>query len=176
MIGNPAYTGTLITAQASGSALTNSTTPTSLLPAAAKYTIPANGIAYIGQKLKIRAWGQITTTTGTNNMTFSVYMGGSPLAASQAVADLASLTASTWMVEFDLTCQTLGASANFAFSGLAYGLTAVNAVTLIPATSPTTSSTFNSAAANVLDFYGTWSTATSSDSITLTQFEVISSN
>ena len=176
MIGNPAYTGTLITAQGSGSALTNSTTPTSLLPAAAKYTIPANGIAYIGQKLKIRAWGSITTTTGTNNITLTIYMGGSVLYASQAIVALASLTGSTWMAEFDLTCQTLGASANFAVSGIAYGLTAVNAVTLIPATSPTTTSTFNSATANVLDFYGTWSTASSSDSITLTQFEVISSN
>jgi hypothetical protein len=176
MIGNPAYTGTLVTAQVSGAALSNTTTPTSLLPAAAKYTIPANGIAYIGQKLKIRAWGAITTTTGTNNMTLSVYMGGSSLAASQALVALASLSGSTWMVEFDLTCQTLGASANFAFSGVAYGFTAVNAITMIPATTPTASSTFNSATANVLDFYGTWSTPSASDSITLTQFEVISDN
>ena len=175
-IGNNAYSQTLITAQASGPALTNTVTATSLLPAAAKYTLPAGAISYIGQKLRLRVWGQITTTTGTNNMTFSIYFGGALLYASQAIVDLASLTNSTFMLEFDLTAQTLGASANFAVSGIAYGLTAINAVTLIPATSPTTSSTFNSATANIVDFYGTWSTASASDSIQVTQYELISPN
>jgi hypothetical protein len=175
MIGNPAYTGTLITVQASGSAYLNSATATSLLPAAAKYTIPANGIAYIGQKLKIRAWGQISTT-GTPTITFSVYLGGSTCMASQAITTSSGLSAVTWMVEFDATCQTIGASAAFAFSGVAYGITAATAITMIPASSPTTSSTFNSAAANAIDFYGTWGTSSSSNTITLTQFEVISDN
>lgn len=175
MIGNPAYTGTLITAQASGSALANSTTATSLLPAAAKYTIPANGIAYVGQKLRVRAWGSISTT-GTPTILFSVYMGGSSLAASQAITTGSGLSAVTWMVEFDMTCQTIGTSANFAFSGFALGIGAATTLAMIPANTPTTSSTFNSTTANVLDFYGTWGTSSASNTITLTQFELFSDN
>lgn len=49
----------LISAQVDGAALSNTTTATSLLPAQAKLTLPANTLQYIGQIFRVRASGRI---------------------------------------------------------------------------------------------------------------------
>src|SRR5690349_2031599 len=51
--------------QADGSALASSTTPTSLLPAAAKYKLWANYFESLGKAIRIRAHGRVSTLVTT---------------------------------------------------------------------------------------------------------------
>lgn len=176
-LGNPAYTQTLVTAQASGAAVGNTTTPTSLLPAPAVYTLPANSMAYIGQKLRLRASGQISTT-GTPTITFTIYLSGAAFCASQAITTGSGLSSVTWTLDLELTMRALGSgtSANAMFTGVAYGVAGATAVTQIPASSPAVSSGFSSVQANTLDLFATWGTANASNTLTLVQYELISPN
>src|SRR5258708_32575852 len=73
------YYNSLVTMQAAGPNLTASTTATSLLNAQAKVTLPAGFFAYAGQKLLVRAQGQIgnvVTTPGTLTLTFNLGSAG----------------------------------------------------------------------------------------------------
>lgn len=178
MIGNPTYSGTLVTAQANGSALSGSTSATSLLPTQAVYTIPAAGFDYIGQQLKVRAQGIITTAASSpGTLTLSLYLAGATWCASQAMSLATSLTNSTWEVEFLVTIRALGTgtSANAMFIGKAFGITSATGFVMIPATSPAVSSGFNSQQANTLDFFATFSSS-ATNAMTLEQYEVMSPN
>ena len=65
---------TLISAQGDGSQLSNSTSPTSILPAAAKFSLPANSMS-IGQVYRITALGRLSnvvTTPGTLTLTAGI--------------------------------------------------------------------------------------------------------
>lgn len=176
-LGNNAFAQRLVTAQASGSALANSSTATSLLPTAAVYTLPANFFSYIGQTIHIEAYGVISTTS-TPTITFSMYLAGASICASQAITTGSGLASVTWKVEMDATVQAVGSgtTAKLAFSGVAFGIAAATSVTLIPATSPGQGTGFNSTQANALDFFGTWGTSSASNTITLTQYFVDSMN
>ena len=77
---------TLITAQVDGSSLSNSTTATSILPAQAKFTLPANTLN-IGQSLRIKAAGRlsnIVTTPGT--LTLDIKFGSTIIFGGGAVS------------------------------------------------------------------------------------------
>lgn len=63
----PGYNQTLITAQIDGTAITNASAATSLLPPSARWVMPANYM-YIGKRLKFEARGRLSnlvTTPGT---------------------------------------------------------------------------------------------------------------
>lgn len=176
--GNPAYSQTVITAQANGPALSGSTSATSLLPTPAVYTIPANAFSYIGQQLKVRAQGIITTAASTpGTLTLALYLAGSSWCASQAMSLATSLTNSTWEAEFLVTIRALGngTNANAMFIGKSFGITGATSFVMIPATSPAVSSGFNSVQANALDFFATFSSS-ATNAMTLEQYEVIAPN
>ena len=103
---------TLITAQGDGSALSNTTTPTSILPAAAKLLVPGN-LLKIGDIIRIRALMRISTAASTpGTLTFDVRAGTSTVifngGASPTVATSASnLTAD---LEAYLTVRSIGTS------------------------------------------------------------------
>lgn len=109
----------LITSQVDGSAVT-AASATSLLPAAAVYTLPANW-AQIGRRLQIKATGRISsviTTPGTAR--FDVRLGGTVVFDGLAVL-LDSVAAHTnvgWVLEINLTCRAIGATGNFFGQGL----------------------------------------------------------
>lgn len=166
----------LATAETSGAALANSTTPTSLLPTAAVYTLPANFVD-VGSSFRVKASG-VFSTTGTPTLTLSLYLAGSTFCASQAITTASGATTTTWSVEFNLTVRAIGSgtTANAMFSGLAAGVTSATALTMIPATSPAVGSGFNSTQANAWDFYATWGTASASNTIQLVQYSLESLN
>jgi len=179
---------TLITSQVDSTALTSSTSATTILPPAARLTLPANYF-YIGKKLRIKFHGRLSnlvTTPGT--LTIDVRMGPtSNIVVFNGGAMQMSTTAHTNVPvvgEISLTCRAIGAStsANFMGQGIvtsqALSLTAVAdstttpATLLMPNTAPAVGTGFDSTVAVVVDLFGTFSVNSASNSITIHQYSV----
>jgi hypothetical protein len=188
---NNQYAAALISAITAGSALTNSTTPTSLLPTAALYQLPPNFLM-IGSVLRITASYQVTnvvTTPGT--LTLDVRFNSTPIVVFNGGAMQMSTTAHTnlpmW-VQILLTCRSVGngTAATLMGQGIAtsqcLSLTAVAdstttpATLLMPNTAPTVGTGFNSVTTNQVDHFATFSVTTATTSITLQQYLLESVN
>jgi len=167
------WSETLVSSQISGNNLTASVTATSLIPAAARYTLPPNFMA-IGKVLRIKFAGQlgnIVTTPGT--LTLDVRMGPtSNIIVFNGGAMQLSSTAHTTlpiMGEILLTCRAIGGgtTANLMGQGIvtaqSLSLTAVAdsattpATLLIPNTTPGVGTGFDSTVSMVVDLFGTFS-------------------
>lgn len=179
----------LVSANASGANLTGSTSATSILPAAAVFTLPANFFT-VGKMLKIIAAGQlgnIVTTPGT--LTLDVFLGGSVVAFNGGAMQLSSTAHTTlpFFLEILLTCRAIGSgtTANLMGQGRmtaqALSLTAVAdstttpATLLLPNTTPAVGTGFNSNAAQSVDLRGTFSLS-NANAITLHQYALIALN
>lgn len=180
---------TLITAQVNGSALSNTTTATSILPGAAKFTLPAN-VLQIGTKLILRAQGTISTVVTTpGNMTFDVRFGSVVVWNGAATAlNVTAQTNATWDLEVNLICRSIGASTTATMLGVgkwisraslnapAVGTTTGVGTVLLPDTAPAAGTGFDSTSAQIIDLFSTWSVANASNSITLHQYELVLCN
>lgn len=179
------YVQSLIAAQVDGSALSNSVAATSLLPASAKYTFPANYFDFIGRTLRIKAAGRVSnivTTPGT--LTLDLRLGATVIFNGGAMQ--LSTTAHTnvpWWWEVMLTVRAVGSSANFmgqsVFMSQAANISSADSTTghsllLAPNSAPAVGNNFDSTAAQQLDLFGTFSIANAGNSVTLHQFEVLS--
>lgn len=179
----------LITSQTDGSALSASVTATSLLPGQAKVTLPAGFFNAPGKAVRITFAGRLSnlvTTPGT--LTLDVRMGPtSNIVVFNGGAMQMSTTAHTnvpIMGDILLTCRAVGSgtSANLMGQGRvtsqALSLTAVAdstttpATLLMPNTAPAVGTSFDSTVAMVVDFFGTFSVNSGSNSITIHQFLV----
>lgn len=173
------YQATLITAEGDGSALTNSTTATSLLPTGAIYTLPAND-ADIGKMYEVEAWGRLSTVVTTpGNLTLSLYLAGATWCATQAMAlNTTAQTNDTWYLKMLITVRAIGngTNANAMFNAIMQSAAMATNPTLVPATAPVVSSGFNSVASNAVDFFGTFSIANAANSVQLHQFSLRSLN
>lgn len=185
---------TLVTAQGDGIALASSTSITSIIPAAARYTLPANYFDYVGKAVRIKAMGRISTVTTTpGTLTFTVWLGttASPIAAfaSQALTlNIVAQTNAFWDLEILLTCRAIGNSTNANLMGIgrwisratlgsaAVGTTEGVGVIGLPDTAPAVGTGFDSTVTNVLDLAATWSASSSSNSIQVHQYTVESLN
>lgn len=161
---------TLISAQIDGTALTASTTATSIIPAAAKFSLPANTLM-IGSVLRVKAVGRITTVvTIPGLLTLDVRFGASTVQfTSNSIAlNVVAQTNATWLYEAMLTCRGIGSAATILGTGSFTSRASINApavgttngvgVVPLPDTAPTVGTAFDSTAAQVVDFFGTWST------------------
>lgn len=177
---------TLIQANSDGSALSASTSATSLLPAAAKFTMPANFLR-VGSVLRVRFAGRLSnlvTTPGT--LTIELRMGPtSTIAAFSSGAMQMSSTAHSNVPivgEIMLTCRAIGNSTNANFMGQGWALSQALSLTavadstttpahlLMPNTAPAVGTGFDSTVANVVDLFGTFSVNSASNSITIHQY------
>lgn len=109
---------TLITSQVDGTALTAAASA-SMLPAAAKYTLPANYFS-IGKQILILASGRVSTVITTpGTMRFDVRFGGTVVF--DGLADVLDTTLGYtnigWYLEILLTCRAIGSSANLMGQG-----------------------------------------------------------
>lgn len=185
-MGQQTWQETQITAQTDGSALSNSTSATSILPAAARLTLPANYM-YVGRQFRVFAAGRlsnIVTTPGT--LTLDVRMGpSSNIIVFNGGAMQLSTTAHTnvpWWFEATLTCRAIGNSTNANLMGQArvtsqaLSLTAVADSTTTPATlmapntAPAVGTGFDSTVAMVVDLYAAFSIANAGNSVQLHQY------
>lgn len=178
-----AWEETLISAQVDGTALASSTTATSILPAAAKFTLPANYFA-IGRLLKVTALGRISTTTGPPTITFDVRLGSVVAFNGAAVTTVASVTNKTWLLEAWLTCRAIGAStsANLMGSGRLISSAVVGSTggaantAMLPDSAPAVGTGFDSTTSQVVDLFATWSASSASNSVQLHQYTLESIN
>lgn len=184
------YNEMLAVAQSAGSSLSNSTSQTSILPAHAKATLPAGYINKLGKTLLLKGTcrlSNIVTTPGT--LTLDVKFGSVVVFTSGALQ--LSTTAHTTLplrFEIELTARALGSgtSANLMGQGVAtsqcLSLTAVAdstttpATLLLPNTTPTVGSGFDSTAAQAVDLLATFSIANAGNLIQLEQYTLQSLN
>jgi len=165
---------TLVTAQVNGTALT-AAARASCIPAAAKFTLPANYFSQIGKALRIKASGRITsvvTTPGTAR--FDVAFGSNVVADGLAILldSVAGHTDVGWSLEFLLTCRAIGATANLMQSGIwvcedILGVPASAPKGVLTAllpwnAAPAVGANFDSTASQVVDLFFTQTAATGS--------------
>lgn len=168
----------LITQQVDGSALTNSTTPTSILAAAAKFVLPAN-LLQIGTKLRVKAHGRISTAASSpGTLTLDVRFGSTVVFNGGASGTVAtSATNLTWDLEVDLTCRSIGASTSATMLGvgrlISAALSASTPIMLLPTSSPGAGTGFDSTASQTVDLFATWSVQSASNSIRCDSYELI---
>jgi len=169
----------LINAQTSGAALASSTSPTSLLPGQAKFTMPANFLQ-VGSQWKVNAAGKMSTAAaspGTFTIDFRI---GSVVAFNGGASATLATSASnvTWEAEFDLTCVSIGSGTAATILGtgkfVSAALSAATPILLLPASSPAAGTGFDSTSAAVCDLFGTWSVSSASNTITLNQYSLVS--
>ena len=190
---NNTWRETLINAQADGTALTNSTTPTSLLPAHARLALPSGFFSVIGKALNIRARGRISTVVTTpGTLTLAVNLGtiASPIIVFSGGAMNLNTTAqtnATWEFEAELTARAIGSGTSANLMGIGrfqsralIGSPALASgypgAALLPDTAAAVGTGFDSTVTNIVDLFGTWSVASSSNSIQVHQFSVESIN
>jgi len=115
-----------------------STTDLALYPSTFFPYLGPNYFGYIGKKLRIQLFGQITTAATPGNGTFDIYWGtgananGTILASSATVALTASQTNLSWSLDVVVACRALGTSGSLLLTGSALFNNAVIANTLQP--------------------------------------------
>lgn len=182
---------TLITAQVDGTALTNSTSATSIIPAAAKFTLPSNFFEKIGKTIRIRAGGRISTVTTTpGNLTLDVRLNSTPIVVFTTGTMSLNTTAQTnasWLFDVFLTCRAIGSGTSANLMGMGewksravLGSAAVGSggdgLDVQPDTAPAVGTGFDSTAANVVDLFATFSVANAANSIQLHMYSLESMN
>lgn len=177
-----------MSSQVDGVAVANTTTETSLLPAQAKYTLPAGFLTDAGQTLRWRVMGRVSnvvTTPGT--LTFRIKFGAAAVVASQALAlNVAAKTNVTWILELDAALRGApGTAASFMFSGSWQSESVIaspaagaggTSAHIIPASAPAVGATFDSTAAQVIDLTAQWSVANAANSIQAHTYKLESIN
>lgn len=188
---NQAWVELYTVAPGDGTALTNSTTATSLLPAANKFTLPSMFFDSVnGKTLRVRATGRISTVVTTpGTLTLDVRFGSTAVFSSGAMSlNTTAQTNVNWVYEADLTIRTVGASTSATL--FSQGTWVSHAVIGSPAptaggagmhllpynAAPAAGSGFDSTSAQQIDFYATWSVANASNSIALHTFTLLSLN
>jgi hypothetical protein len=174
------------TAELDGSALSNSTTPTSLLPSQAKWLMPANYLE-AGMGFRVMVAGRISnivTTPGT--FTLDVRAGGTKIFDGGAMQ--LSTTAHTnvpFLWEVFMTCRANGSSSNLMgtsrFTSQAASVSGADPTTghgvlLAPNTAPAVGSNVDNTGSLQIDVFGTFSIANSGNAVTLHQFWLESMN
>ncbi len=100
----------VVSSQVDGTALTNSTSATSILPAGAKVTLPPNFFTYIGQKWSVKAGGRISTVVTTpGTLTLDLRLGSVIVATSSAMTlSTTAKTNVTWVLSWSMDLRSSG--------------------------------------------------------------------
>src|SRR5271156_2891523 len=188
MSGGPArsFYEVLVVSQIPSAAVGSATATTSILPYQGRFTLPAGFFDVIGKTVRIKALGQISTTSAApGNITFSVNFGTISTAIavfpSQAITTVVSASNLTWDLELNMVCRSLAtASATGAFmlTGGRFMSAAArtNVVQLLPASSPTTGTGFDSTVTNTVDLQMAWTVAAAQNTAITQLFSLESLN
>jgi hypothetical protein len=187
------FSNTLITLAAPGTAVTNTTTRTSLSVGStqARYTLGANALKMPGDMLLIEATGIISTvvtTPGTLTLDWALATTAN-LSTGAMTLNTTAQTNVPWYLRILASAYTLGAgtAAQLRFTGFWLSPASINVA--VGATGPgpggqivpysgtatgasTLGTTFDSTISQLTDLYATWSVANASNSIQLLQYNV----
>lgn len=167
-----------VSAGEDGTALANSSSATSIIPASRKILLPAGFFDRVGKQLRVRAAGRISTVVTTpGTLTLDIRLNSDVVFTGGASGTLntAGTTNLTWEMEVVLTCRAIGTSATVMGIGrlITAALSAATPIMLLPASVPVVSAdVFDSTVSNTVDLFATWSVANASNSITLHQFSI----
>jgi len=171
------------TANATGSALTNTGGPTSILPLQALYTFPPNSFYYVGQKFRVKAYGQLSTQVqASHTLTLALYFGAVIVATTSTMAMIQAVrTNVTWELEFTGTLRAIaGSSSNniyfghFLSEGSLGGIAPASGETgfyCVP-TSVAVSSNWDNTTIEQVDLRATWASAGAGDSVQLLDYSL----
>lgn len=175
---------TLISSQVDGTQILNSTTQASIIPPAAKLTLPANFFS-IGKVIKTTAHGRVScvvTTPGT--LLFQLLFGVTAVynnAAATMNLNVVAKTDVTWWLEIISTCRAIGASANLmsigqwtseAVVGSPLPTVGGSGSLFIPAATAAVGSNFDSTIAQVVDLQAKFSVATATTALTCHEYKI----
>jgi hypothetical protein len=166
------WVGLVGVANADSTALTASTTPTSILHSSSRTVLPSGYFDRVGKAIRITAKGRmsnIVTTPGT--LTLDVRMGPAfppTIVVWNGGAISLNVVAKTnlcWSLDLDLHCRAIGSGTSANLIGIGrftsecvVGATALQPLTIfLPASAPAVGTGFDSTVANVIDLFGTWS-------------------
>lgn len=176
---------TKTTAQVDGTALANSLVATSLLPAAAKFTLWPT-FFQVGTAIRVFAAGRVSnivTTPGT--LTLDIRFGSIVVATGGAITlNVAAKTNVSWWLDWLLTCRAIGGgtTANLMHQGAWISESVVSAPAgtagtfMLPASAPAVGAGFDSTTAQTVDLFATWSIANAGNSIQLHQMKLVALN
>jgi hypothetical protein len=149
----------------------------------ANFWLPSYGT---GQALLVKAYGVLSTTTGTNALTLGVsgnttqgtYNSGAIFATTGAVNQTASLTNVPWDLEVLITCVTAGSSGTFLADGVmhVYPTTSTLLTSRCSSSSanPNTAASVSTESAYYLELFALWSAG--SNSLTVYNYTVLGLN
>lgn len=164
-------------------AVTLSTTNKALYPVA---NIPAMGKDYwwVGKKVQLRVFGQMTTGATPGNLTVALFYGtgadanGVSIVASAAQTLIASQTNASFMIEFWCHCRSIGAAGSLFATGnldLAVTVSAAGGG-LVPASAPVVSAAVDlSVASNILNIQALRSGSTA-ETMQIVDMDVVALN
>jgi len=169
----------LVTSITDGTALTASTTPTSILPSQSILTLPSN-FFYVGRQIRLRASGRVTTVVTTpGTLTLDIRFNTSVIVANGGAIPLTTVaqTNDTWSLEWLLTCRTVGSgtAATLMHTGVFLSSAGNPIVSMLPATAPAVGTGFDSTAAQTVNLFATWS-LNNADSILCHQYHLEATN
>ena len=173
---------TLLTQQAPGTAVSNTTAATSVLPGQAKFTMPAQLIQFIGTGIRLRASGRLSTAASSpGTLTFNVMFGSIVAFTSGATATLATSASNlTWRLEVDMYAASVGSGTAATMYGtcefVSSALSATTPIYLGPASSSAAGNGFDSTVATVVDLFAQFSVANAANSIRCDDYEFILKN
>lgn len=173
----PNYPLILASASVDGAALTNTTSPTSILPASGIATIQG-GAFQLGSKVRVKLMGRISTlVTSPGTLTLDLRLGGNVISSLGAMAlNVTAQTNETFIAELIATIRALGSGTNA--NAICHGEFRSRAIVgsaaagaggmeslILPESAPAVGGGFDSTIANKLDVFATWSVASASNSI-----------
>jgi hypothetical protein len=125
----------------------------------------------LGTTMRVRATGQVTSTSATPTLVLGLYWGGIagvPLASLAALAVTASFAAWPWILEYEGEFRALGTSGTIQGQGKLEWPSSLTAWTTqpLPATAAARTVTVSTAAAQPVTIGANWSSATGTPSIT----------
>lgn len=175
-----AWQETLVTSTTDGPALSASTTQTSIIPVASKYTLPANYLQ-IGRMLRVTVQGRISTrVTGPDTITFDLKAGSTVIATSGALSlNTAGKTNVSFMLDWVLTCRAIGTGTSTTFMHLGtftseavVGAAAnTTLTTCMPVSAPAVGTGIDATSSQALDLFATFSNATT-NALTVHQYRL----
>jgi hypothetical protein len=170
-----------LSATASGTALTNSLTATSILHSSAKAVLPANYLT-VGKVLRISASGIISNiVTSPGTLTLDVRFGSTVVFNGGAVTlNAVAKTNVSFDLRIYLTCRAVGSGTSANLMGIGaltsesvVGAAAGTTLTAsLPASAPAVGSGFDSTAAQTVDLFATFSVANSGNSIQVHEYTI----
>ena len=176
---------TLAWASGDGTALTNTVTATSIIPAAARFVLPAGFVNHVGKTFRITAKGRMSNVVTTpGNLTLDIRMGGTVVFNGGAIAmNTTAKTNVTWWYEAEIVCRAIGTTGNFlgigqiASESMLGGAANTFATAYnLPVSSPVVGSNVDLTTALAVDMFATFSVASASNSITVHTYKLESMN